>query len=1528
MKNPIMLIVDDVELNRQILRISFENEYEILEAADGVEALQLLQEQDADIVVTDIFMEPMDGYTLISRIREIPHYEKLPIIAITESDAASKQKAIAAGADEFVTKPFVTEELHMRIRNACGMYRFDHIDFNNILQSISGGIAVYKLTGKGWSLQYCSDGVATLLGYTIAEYRNRVAADPQSTIYQADRPSVNAAFEHAQKTLEDMDVVYRVVCHDGNLVWVHLRGHVTKSAKGDTILNAVFLNVSKDTELYRNILNETNQIVQVSDLHTHEILYANNAACVFAGRENGIYAGETCYSFLMGNDRVCQFCHCDQLTGGQLSSYEKEYRGRYYKVSGKRIRWNGRDAFVEYVEDITEYQQRQAHMEAENKSLNAVIRDIQGGIFVFRAEKEVLTLIAANPMTEQMFGISLQKTIGLRQEAIFQLVHPEDVERVKDAADRLIHTSEPVDYTYRSKNKRTGEYVWLHGNGIGTVQGDGSQLIYVLLTDLSVQKKLEQELQASVREAHELIDNAPGGIVKFAQRQTQYIGAGLPAMLGYERQEFEEYYKDRLVPNPLIHPDDAARMQQAKSTVLQKRCNLNEDCRMRCKDGHYLWVNVQSYLLKDTLDGDIWYTSYSDISGLKKTQEKLRESEESLRAAVQHANVDYWEYDMVHDTAYAASASMQVTNLDLHVENFPESIFKAGFIHREDVEKYRQMIQKLKSGVHCIEFECRVKPENHAGYEWKRVRYTTIFDTAGHPLKAVATAQSVVDLKKMEQNFVQTMNQNGIWALELDLATHQLHQLGDLTTRHEMGELEGWQPDAVIDAGLYHESSIPEVRRVYREICAGAKRAIARVLRYSSLKQDFIWRELIITVLEGEKGNSQKAICSSRDISGEIHLEQLYNDEQLFRNNLSTTLLSNSQINLTKNIVETFHFGEEDVFNPEIAALVDYRERISRFFTDIELSDEDNAALSPEQLLAAYHRGETKVNRTFMAKVASDGHLVHVGVKCHIVRRPTTDDIIAFFYSNDDSEEYTIQQITNSIIFEGYDYAGLIRADSGSMRVLARQSDGTVSLLKYPIDYNAIAVEDSKNFVNPDVENSEAKPLLLSSVIEHLSAESVYTVEYGLRNEHGEIRRKKYTFTYSDQKHSLIFFSCTDIEDLFQMERKRQKQLELAADAAKEANAAKTEFLARMSHEIRTPLNGVIGLTKLAMEETDRTVVNTYLSKIDTSGKHLTRLISDILDMSKIESGEVVLHPEVYHFREFENEITVLQPLLDQKRIHLIQDVSEFHVPIVVDRTRFTQIVFNLLSNAVKFTPENGSIHLVYRNQLEGNWLNMDLDVRDNGIGMSPEFQQIMFEPFAQESSKVISATQGTGLGLGIAKAYTDLMGGTLTAESELGKGTTFHLHLKVPVANPSGVDGVDTDAELDFSGKTILVVEDHPVNQMIVVKLLEKKGAKTLTAKNGQEALHLFESGVKHSVDAILMDIRMPVMDGLEATRAIRASKHPDATTVPILAMTANAFDQDVQSSKRAGMNAHLAKPIDPQRLYLELNTYLHKSN
>jgi signal transduction histidine kinase len=438
-----------------------------------------------------------------------------------------------------------------------------------------------------------------------------------------------------------------------------------------------------------------------------------------------------------------------------------------------------------------------------------------------------------------------------------------------------------------------------------------------------------------------------------------------------------------------------------------------------------------------------------------------------------------------------------------------------------------------------------------------------------------------------------------------------------------------------------------------------------------------------------------------------------------------------------------------------------------------------------------------------------------------------------------------------------------------------------------------------------------------------------------LKTTDGKIACIRLQYSWLEKEGGDILVVRSDVTEAYLKEQQQIGLLEKEKRAAEAANIAKSEFLSRMSHDIRTPLNGIIGMTYLAQKQENPAKTTDCLTKIDTSSKFLLSLINDILDMAKAESGAIQLHPEPYPAEEFRGYLkAIIAPLCQERNQTFLLEVEDVCMGVIpmVDKLRANQIVFNLLSNAVKYTPEGGIIQCCVREKkLPENRVDLCVDIIDNGIGMSEEFQKILFNPFIQEERGNSGEMRGTGLGLAIAKRLIDAMGGKVSVSSEIGKGTAFHIELTPPcVSAESQRHGTSTGDgaahPADFSGKHILLCEDHPLNQEIAKAMLEERQAIVTVAGDGQVGVRIFANSAVGYFDCVLMDVHMPIMDGYEATKILRGMARPDAGQVPILAMTADAFADDVRKCLDVGMNGHLAKPIDPGKLYEILSNLLAK--
>ena len=397
------------------------------------------------------------------------------------------------------------------------------------------------------------------------------------------------------------------------------------------------------------------------------------------------------------------------------------------------------------------------------------------------------------------------------------------------------------------------------------------------------------------------------------------------------------------------------------------------------------------------------------------------------------------------------------------------------------------------------------------------------------------------------------------------------------------------------------------------------------------------------------------------------------------------------------------------------------------------------------------------------------------------------------------------------------------------------------------------------------------------------------------------------------------------MKEMEESNKKLKKAKDITTEAlqtAENANKAKTDFLSNMSHDIRTPMNAIIGMTSLIRHDAgNKAKVIEYADKIDISSQHLLGIINDVLDMSKIEAGKTVFKYTDFSILDFITELnTIFHSQIDEKNQTLtIIKENIRHEWVNGDQVHLMQIFSNLVSNAVKYTQEGGKIQfLVEECETKSSvYAKYRFLVSDNGMGMSADFKKTIFDPFTRAESSVTNKIQGTGLGMAITKNLVEAMGGTIDVESELSQGSCFEVLIDLRIAEDRSVSSAE-QAEKDepagnvLKGMRFLCAEDNELNAEILMELLKIEGAECTICENGKRVLEAFEQSAPGDYDMILMDVQMPVMNGYEATKAIRRSSHELAKTIPIIAMTANAFSEDIQHSLAAGMNAHVSKPIE----------------
>ncbi len=504
--------------------------------------------------------------------------------------------------------------------------------------------------------------------------------------------------------------------------------------------------------------------------------------------------------------------------------------------------------------------------------------------------------------------------------------------------------------------------------------------------------------------------------------------------------------------------------------------------------------------------------------------------------------------------------------------------------------------------------------------------------------------------------------------------------------------------------------------------------------------------------------------------------------------------------------------------------------------------------------------------------------------------------------------------------------------DTGTARVIRLSDSYQVKAIRdvvgHTFSFDAVVKQWIQENVHPEDRQRIAETVNVEKLREVFSRQDTCTGIYRSM-EAGVMHHYQYDLRRIDHSANVVAgFQLVDgiIEEHQAQEKKRremeaayQKELIAAKQEAERANSAKTDFLLRMSHDIRTPLNGIMGMLEIAQRyREDISRRDECHRKVKEAASVLLELVNEVLDMSKLESGKIVLEHIPFDLKQLSRSVSMLiVKQAENRRIQILEeDCSVPHYRLVGSPAHYRRILTNILSNAIKYNKDNGKIYVTCREvSCDGDMVNIEFKCRDTGIGMSKEFQKHLFEPFQQENATARSQYGGTGLGMAITRKLTDALGGSISMESEKGVGTVFDVIVPFEIdrseADDASAEAAETTA-VSLQGFKILLAEDNALNMEIAKFLLEEEDAQVIEAVNGREAVEAFEKSSPFEIDAVLMDIMMPIMNGYEATRAIRALDRPDAKHVPIIAMTANAFAEDRVTAKEAGMSEHLAKPLN----------------
>jgi len=1172
--------------------------------------------------------------------------------------------------------------------------------------------------------------------------------------------------------------------------------------------------------------------------------------------------------------------------------------------------------------------------------LKDIIKNVPGYVVIYEFRDQSIVPIIYTESVPSFSGLTEDEYLALYGEDASEVVLTSDMPALAEKLEKLSAGEGDQEAIYRTYHKTKG-FVWTHVffKLLGTYEGN--QIFLGNFADIS---------SASVAPSL-LLDNS---------HQKVYV---------IERDTYDLLYANSAA---IADKSDVPKHGQTCYQYIRKMDSPCPNCVVNQISGEKtletLWNDTtrdKSYGIKAVpmkfFDKPAYAFFIEDMTEHVDLEGRLKQEQEKYRAATEGANLRVYEYDIKTHTIILPEHARKLFGVPSKIiNNVPDSLMPE--FREEDHQRLRDFFARVNSGEKIVEATFHMS-EIHGNAPYLHFNFTAVFDKDGVPEKAYAVAEDVTAQKIAEEDFNITIqnllsaNPNALCSYKLNL-TRNLCSEEHGTSEYILNMLHANTADKLFENLM---SIIPtkeqrDTARIFfdRESLLGNFAAGTKTMQLDYQRKNargaVTWVRTFVNMLKNPETEEVMGIFYSVDITDEKRRNEIFNivtdQEYDFVALLYPDISKIEFFNLSSKLLKKYH---EVLGRPGM--LYDF-DSTRRFAADGWISEEDREYYLENSSISAVTR-----------ELDKNGHS-EISLRGHYTGHP---------------DEYMCRKLQHYYLDEQKDTILIIQSDvTATYLQQQNETDRAKAEAKHiediidsvPTGICVFRMPDADHlegeFVNlqmfriiglnpPDSEDARQRMLSDPMVSEYMK--DAFTAVHpddkervrrsfhdGYEQSHfsgGSYRllKKDGSTVWVNQNAVLrevrpdcrVFYAAyrvvdreVELQGLLEQQLEKEKLLRKQANAA---NTAKSDFLSRMSHDIRTPLNGIIGMTYLTQEMDLPEKAKENLVKIDTSSRFLLSLINDVLDMSKAESGKIELHLEPYPVDEFANYVdSIIEPLCEERNQTFTFEPVEMldNVVPLMDKLRINQVVFNLLSNAVKYTPEGGSIkYRVAEKKLDEGHMSMHIDVVDNGIGMSREFQSVLFDPFTQENRQDIDEMRGSGLGLAITKKMVDAMDGDITVESELGKGTTFHIDLTldcIPEDIEIKTDESDDDMKESLDGRHVLLCEDHPLNQEIASAILREQNALVTVADDGEAGVRTFIDSAIGYFDCILMDIHMPIMNGYEATMKIRSLKRPDAKTIPIIAMTADAFTDDIEECLAAGMNGHIAKPIDPNGLCSKL--------
>ncbi len=814
---------------------------------------------------------------------------------------------------------------------------------------------------------------------------------------------------------------------------------------------------------------------------------------------------------------------------------------------------------------------------------------------------------------------------------------------------------------------------------------------------------------------------------------------------------------------------------------------------------------------------------------------------------------------------------------------------------------------------------------------WMKLNGTRIIDEETKKEKIIISITNINDLKTVELKFKNALNKSSIAIWEYDIENDKITSYSDLILDYYFyGKVIENASTTLINRNIIYSNDIDIFRKALEKVQTGESDVTFEIRIFPSRQSTYTWVRINFTCFKDYLDNPKNAWVSIENIDDAKASEKWFEIERKKNFDNKTGLTVMTEINVSRDFVISYNSQYIDKIlpphNTSVTALLDSFINIGIVVEGKELLYQ---RLSQKFLLENYEKGRRVLEYEYKI-ITKDNDIIYLSNIIKLFLDLKTKEIIAFSFFYDITENLVTKLSIDSILKSKFVYLAYVNILNAHMTISKTQLEDVTN----KSNPNRIYKYEWEVFINKYVHPEDAEyvthQVSIENVKQQIKYKKTFNFDYRICDHGNMITMRRCHFVKTDENSPFIIILEENISNEMISRIKHELVLKEALVQATQAATAKSEFLSRMSHEIRTPLSAIIGLSELGSSSSIDDYPD-YFNKINDSGQYLLGLMDDILDMNKLELGQIKLNPECVDTQDFyETILTIIKNQALKKNIDFtFNQVGEYYRYQYLEKLRVQQILLNVLNNAIKYTHSDGKVIYTIKNIEENNNLFAIHTIKDNGVGISKEFMVNIFKPFTREKNSLSDTEGGTGLGLAICSNLITQLKGTIKVDSKLNEGTTVTITLPITVSSKDEyLEKISTfdnskDSEL-LIGKKILIAEDHMINAMIIKTILKNIGIEIVHVVDGIQAIDIFSKSKEGEFDLILMDIMMPKLNGLEATETIRNLNREDAKTIPIIALSANAFDEDRQRSLDYGMNDHLKKPIDTRILIKTLNKYI----